>query len=499
MKTAKFSQKFSSIVKEITWQLAIPLGFLLLVLFFFPTRERFEFSTDEGLELIKAMLVARDYSLYDEIWNDQPPGLTYLVVASIKLFGADVQVARTVVLLLSCLLIWAISQILRTIWGNAHAIAGALLLIILPNYLILSVSVMRGLPTIAFAMLSLYGLVKWHDTHKYPWLVFSSLALGYSVFTKLFTGFLAPIFAIGLVVFEYWQYKENLNWKRLLQPAFVWGIVFTAVVLVLGLLFVGIHNVEQLLLNHLTAADTARSEKHVILTINWHLRNSIPFLVIAIIGAVAAITDKKLVVLYPIAWSVTAYILLLFHYPVWDHHQHLITIPAVILAANAVALVGRKIHELIRSNLPVTIEKFLVIAAVIGLLAMFVRLPDSLNVLEPTSSISGSGLGLEMGEERFLYIMENRAQKTRWVVTDLPMYAYRVGLPVPPYTAVLSAKRYDTGLITDAEMLEAVQEYKPEQVLLGRFQYPLLESYLEEHYWIIHDRGNIRLYIRDDG
>lgn len=129
---------------------------------------------------------------------------------------------------------------------------------------------------------------------------------------------------------------------------------------------------------------------------------------------------------------------------------------------------------------------------------MVVRLPESLDVLEPTPSISGSGLGLEMGEERFLYIMENRAPKTRWVVTDLPMYAYRVGLPVPPYTAVLSAKRYDTGLITDADMLEAVQEYKPEQVLLGRFQYPLLESYLEEHYRIIHDRENIRLYIRNE-
>ena len=129
---------------------------------------------------------------------------------------------------------------------------------------------------------------------------------------------------------------------------------------------------------------------------------------------------------------------------------------------------------------------------------MFIRLPESLDVLEPTPSLLGSGFGLEMGEERFIYIMENRAQKTRWVVTDMPMYAYLVGLPVPPNIAVISAKRVETGLITDKDMLETVREYKPEQVLLGRFQFPILESYLDEHYRIIHDTANIKLYILND-
>ncbi|MFN2234549.1 MAG: glycosyltransferase family 39 protein, partial [Anaerolineales bacterium] len=173
----KANQKFPSLLKEIAWHLAIPLVLLFIVFFFFPSRERFEFSTDEGLELMKSFLVTKDYSLYDQIWNDQPPGLTYLLVASMKFFGFGVMTARYTVLVISCILLWAVVQILRTIWGGAHAIAGALLLLILPQYLVLSVSVMRGLPAIAFAMVSLYMLVKWHYSHKYAWLLLSSITL----------------------------------------------------------------------------------------------------------------------------------------------------------------------------------------------------------------------------------------------------------------------------------------------------------------------------------
>jgi hypothetical protein len=492
------NHKFPSLLKEIAWHLAIPLGLLVIVFLFFPSRERFEFSTDEGLELMKSFLVTKDYSLYDEIWSDQPPGLTYLLVASIKLFGVDVMMARYTVLIISCILMWTIVQLLRTIWGGAHAIAGAVLLLILPQYLVLSVSVMRGLPAIAFAMVSLFMLVKWHYTRKYPWLILSSIALGLSVLTKLFTGFLAPIFVVALLLFEYVGQKEKVKWYQYFLPALVWGVVLSVFILVMGLFIIGPQNAYQLLENHLIAADTDQNDKFIYLTINWHLRNLIPFFILAIVGTIAAFREKKWIILYPVAWSLTAYILLLFHYPVWDHHQHLITIPAVLPAANAVVLAARKVRQLIWYDLPLNFEKLLIYGTIVSLLVMFFRVPNSLDILEPKPSLSGSGLGLSMGEERFIYMMENRAHDNTWVVTDLPMYTYLVGLPVPPEIAVISAKRVNTGLITDTDMIEIVQEYQPEQVLLGRFEFPLLKSYLGEHYRIIHETEYITLYIRND-
>jgi hypothetical protein len=103
-----------------------------------------------------------------------------------------------------------------------------------------------------------------------------------------------------------------------------------------------------------------------------------------------------------------------------------------------------------------------------------------------------------MGEERIIYMMDNRSNDDTWVVTDLPMYAYLAGLPVPPEIAVISSKRVETGLITDREMIDIVREYQPEEVLIGRFNFPLLESYLAEHYQVIHQTGNKILYIRNE-
>ncbi len=482
--------------KEISWDLIVPLAFVVVILFFFPSKEQFEFSTDEGLELMKARLVAKGYSLYTDVWNDQPPVLTYLLVANMKVFGSDVLGARYVVLFFSCVLIWAVSRILRMIWGNAHAIAGALLLLMLPQYLILSVSVMRGLPAIAFAMLSLYALLKWHDTRKYYWLIISPVLLGLSVFTKLFTGFLAPIFLLGLVLFEYTRLENKTQWYKAITPAVIWGAVFGFAVLFLGVFLIGPQNINQLVENHWLAEKTVASERHEYLTINWHLRNLIPFLFLAVVGTFAAFREKKWIVFYPFFWCILAYGVLLFHYPVWDHHQHLITIPAVILAANAVVLAAKKVYQFVRNDFPLDAKKIMQLAAIAGLCAMFFRLPESLGVLKLSPSLSETGLGLSLGKEKILYKMRNHAKNTHWVVTDLPMYAFRAGLFVPPNLAVISAKRIETGLITGVDILKTIQKYKPEQILLGRFKFPKLEIYLHKDYRVIVDTGNFRFYIR---
>jgi hypothetical protein len=42
----------------------------------------YEFHPDEGVNLMKAALVANGYHLYNQIWNDQPPVLTLILAAA---------------------------------------------------------------------------------------------------------------------------------------------------------------------------------------------------------------------------------------------------------------------------------------------------------------------------------------------------------------------------------------------------------------------------------
>ena len=189
---ANSGQNRSSTLQLALWRyvhLSLPVAFIVLMFVYFPFRDRFEFDLDEGLNAMKALLVARGYPLYSQVWSDQPPLLTYLLAACFRVFGANIDAGRTLVLLLSTLLMASAVQYLRISWGVWHALAGGLFILLLPFYTSLSVAVMVGLPSIAFAVLSLLFLEYWHQRGREGWLILSALALGLSVLTKLFTVF----------------------------------------------------------------------------------------------------------------------------------------------------------------------------------------------------------------------------------------------------------------------------------------------------------------------
>jgi hypothetical protein len=82
-------------VNGLLWHLGPPIILLLIFLLFFPTRSKFEFSTDEGIDLMKAMLVDRGYKMYDQIWSDQPPLFSFMLAQLMRVFGYKVGVTRT--------------------------------------------------------------------------------------------------------------------------------------------------------------------------------------------------------------------------------------------------------------------------------------------------------------------------------------------------------------------------------------------------------------------
>ncbi len=94
--------------------------------------------------------------------------------------------------------------------------------------------------------------------------------------------------------------------------------------------------------------------------------------------------------------------------------------------------------------------------------------------------------------------MRSYADRTEWVVTDMPMYAFLIEKPVPPTLATFSRKRLVTGELTDMDILLAMQTYQPEQVMMARFVIPTLEDYLKENYNLILNEDPYRLFLRKD-
>lgn len=471
----------------------VPLVIFSLIYYFYPFRDRFEFNPDEGINAMKGLLLVRGYPLYSEIWSDQPPLFTYLAAATIRAFGHDINSLRILVLLLSTTLIGSTYFFLHMTWGTLHALAGVFLLLLLPFYNLLSVSVMIGLPSIAFAGFSLLSLTIWHQRHENVWLVLSAIALSLSILTKLFTGFLAPIFIVGILIDQKNRLNEAVIWSKLLGPVVTWSLVFTGITIGLGLIMVGPANVDQLWDTHLTArnADISPSFSNTY-TITWYLRDSWAVLLLALIGTLFTLLQRNWLSLYLIAWAAIGYLLLNIQVPVWSHHQLLITIPIAMLAGIAVGEAARLLHQIFRTHNFLSARSLLTfVTLAIFVLALITLIPQTyLEFTSPASFLDR--------ERLFMVRMTNHAPKTNWVVTDEPMYAFRIGRLIPPHLAVISRKRLVTGNLTEEQIIEIIDEYKPEQVMIGRFRYPTLFTYLEDDYKTLYSRGRRKLFLHKD-
>ncbi len=60
-------------------------------------------------------------------------------------------------------------------------------------------------------------------------------------------------------------------------------------------------------------------------------------------------------------------------------------------------------------------------------------------------------------------------------------------------------KRLTTGQLTEESIIETMQKYQPEQVLLGRqgVDLPLVRQYVKENYELVFSKHETELYVLD--
>jgi hypothetical protein len=52
--------------------------------------------------------------------------------------------------------------------------------------------------------------------------------------------------------------------------------------------------------------------------------------------------------------------------------------------------------------------------------------------------------------------------------------------------------------LTEAQIIEAIETYRPEQILLGRFELPAVETYLKDDYKRVYQWGRKTLYFHGE-
>jgi hypothetical protein len=441
------------------------------------------FDHDEGVNLIKAMMTLKGYSLYSDIWSDQPAVFNTLLTSWLGHFGMNVNTGRLLVLGYSTVLIASIASYLKRFWGVPHVFLGFLTVITLPYYVQLSVSVMIGLPSLVIAFLSFVGVARWHQEKRDYWLVISSLLLAISVMTKLWTVILAPIFLAGILIDSSGMVQHRRNLSAAIRPTMIWSLLFLLASALLMFILVGPSHLHQLINVHLLAGDTEMMKKVATeAPMSTYLDDSVMVFILSLAGTLIAIRAKGWHALYLTAWTLSGYALMRWIInPFWSHHQLLITLPAAILASIAMGYSLVDLYERAKERNLLTIG--VVPSAAILILTLgfcYQRIPKAIHDFNlDLPNFRTAYDPRDATEYEVLATIREYADGTNYIFTDQPMYAFRTGIPVHPYLAVMTKKRYVTGQPSQEELLSLLTEIKPEQIVLARFDYPAVHDYME--------------------
>lgn len=490
----------------------------------YPINQTFELDPDEGINLIKSLLYLDGFSLYRDIWSDQPPLFTVLLAGWLKVFEQTVVAARSLVLGFAALLVWSFYSTLRLRLGVLPACVGTLILINTHSFMRLSVSVMIGIPALALTMLSVYLLCLSLQRQSRHWLVASGVFLALSLQTKLFSIFLIPILFLSLLLDLRSNSQSVTAIRTKLSDALTWLLAVGLTYFILGLLLNSL-NYEQIVSSHFgaqydktftqNAAALTKKSYSFLNVIKLTFRQDFLYYILALFSSLEIFRKKRWDGFLPLAWLLVACFLLARHTPVWYHHYLLISIPLSWLCSYGIASLLNLGQQTLRdpasrssrwqlgrslmADKPVeavtaSFIAFLIIAAAaleFYSFAQFLR-----NAANPHA---------KSGHFKVLELVQQHKSQNRWMFTDRPIYAVYVGQRVPPEIAVLSFKRVLTGSVNHDKMLEILKKYYPEQIVLGRYReqlrvHPAINQYIQQHYVMVYggDTAEADYFLRKD-
>ena len=497
----------------------VPLAFLLLLLWRAPHLDSHDWDYDEGINLMKALLVGRGYHLFSEIWSDQPPLLTITLAGLFRATGPSVAAARVLVMLLSALLLWAFYLAVRTSLltpsrkgvfqegpegaATVLALLACGLLIISEFYLRLSGAVMVGLPSTALGMVALMLLVVRRPT--WPWLLAAAVIMALALQTKLLAAIIVPATVVAIYVNTKDEDVQGIwsGWQRRVGRVITWGAMTGAAYLLLGLALGALH-FDLLFGTHLGAM-TANVQNFVEEASGFFphfVEQHTAYLLLGAGGLVFAAYRRTLSVLVPLAWLVSAALVFSVQRPLWYHHTLLLSVPLTWLAVYGLAgiLWLLQFGWQRRHSAAGIVAGLLGIAAAGCIVAVLWFYPNPLP----------DRLAWQMAIYRPNYIQQvaDRLQadagatdKSNWIFTDHPFYAFQAGLAVPPEIAVLSRKTLEANIIRQEQLAKVLRDYAPQFVLFERFTDSYSPEVMDEihaHYNKEIEEGPARYYIRHE-
>jgi 4-amino-4-deoxy-L-arabinose transferase-like glycosyltransferase len=485
----------------------ILLSAIVIALFFASRPDTsIKVGADEDYELTKALLYAKGYRFYTEVWNDQPLLHTAITGTIHKNISSSVFVLRAITACFTVLLITSFYMIVRKICDVSAAAVAGLFLILSPGFVDLSSSCMVEIPALAPAVAGLAALMGLCPKNRKTALVLGGILFGVAFQIKLINLILLPI--VGLVI---WLKRvesqaeslppEAVTFQRLFnrgisQAAFVDFLVFGGS---LAVAFFGINfllpngdyllQVKQTWTAHFAPAQSFEYGSPNDYPFDWSVllkawEQTIP----ACVGIAVCLWScgSSPWFFIPFVWLALEFVVFGIHRPWWSYYYVHNALPTAWCAAIGIMATVRQLRKK-RSK---TTTGLFYMYAVFAAVWMGSRAYLEVSAIRRSPQTYNS-----------LVLQQVEVFKTfaKTIYTDEGVYSFHTGIPLPPKLGIVSLKRFWSGDMTNEKLRDELWTIKPELFLLvSDARERPYQDLLQSQYSLVYDDQKHRLYVRKD-
>jgi 4-amino-4-deoxy-L-arabinose transferase-like glycosyltransferase len=395
-------------------------------------------SYDEGVYLVSLDALRHGQQLGTQVFSPQPPGFYVLLQGIAWVAGATASAVRWGMVGCAVVTVLGVGLLGQRLAGKAGTLAAALL-VIAPPFTLLGASIYADLPAMALAALAL-ALVA--DAYARSWAVVASGALlGGAISVKL-TGLVAAPAYVALVLLAYDRRQ------RLLEAA----AGFTALLGAIALAYV--HSLGAIWSDAVSYHESARHTPDVLdntraLTDFFDAKT--PFFWFLCAGAALTVLVVRGRVLAVWMFPATAAAFVLWHHPL--HENHLLVLP-VSFAAAAGASLGAGATRLPRWAIAVA-----AVATGLGFAAGYVQ---------QDHRVHAAFVPEDPALVRAARVLDRVTAPGDYVVSDQPAVPFLARRRVPGPLVDTAFLRFETGSLTDAEVLRTIERWHVRAVVVGR-------------------------------
>jgi 4-amino-4-deoxy-L-arabinose transferase-like glycosyltransferase len=430
----------------------------------FQVGELYRIGPDEGCEVAKASMCARGFHLYSQIWNDQPPLHTWLLSSSFKTFGLSMGVARLMASGFGVLLFVALFAVARLASGAIAGLATCAVLLVSPQALPLSFSVMLEVPAMSVALCSLWSALIWKKKRVVFWLALSGTLMAAALQIKFTSAILIPAILVELVLTA--AAEDGFGRGQCASAARVlaiWAVAVLAPFCVIALLFPG-WSIDLLWFSHVAASKGAPGGL-IHATPFHYFSGAAPMLLgTALFLATLAVNRqwKKnpcvATMLLTVCW------IHWFHRPFWDYYILHFDVVMSLASGISASMFFRGAFPWKRSERSATRG-----SAVYSTLALsfivFVLVFSGGPALDRELGILGASERVD--QNRLAEDARAAIQEPGLLFSTSPLDGFYTGLPLVPYLAIIPPKRFWSGQINYYMILASLKRSRPTYLLLS--------------------------------